>query len=146
VRVGRRVRVGLLATCVVLLGAGIAAVVAFDFGDDDGPRDSARRRAAAVTEADNGGEVTVAPTEPFIIDLAGSAEAPWGLPMANTAALARVSTSQDPDGSAAATFRPLEIVPGATITAERVPACRTAETPCETPTERFVVTIRVAPG
>ncbi len=136
---------GVLAAAVVALLAGGTAAVFVVGGDDGGAGDqAARRRGAAVTEANNGGEITVAPSKPFIIDLKGSVEAPWGLPEAGTAALARVSSSQDPDGSAAATFLPLEIVPGARIVAERVPACRAASPPCDAPTERFEVTVRVA--
>ena len=133
------------AAIVALLAGATAAVLVIGGSDGDGGADdrAARRRAAAVTEANNGGEVTVAPSKPFTIDLEGSVEAPWGVPEAGTAALARVSSSQDADGSAAATFLPLEIVPGAKIVAERVPTCRATSPPCDAPTERFEVTVRV---
>lgn len=135
----------LLAVTVAVLV--VAAIVAIGGGGKDGPtpeeQAAARRQAAAVTEANNGGEVTVAPSTPFIVDLEGSADAPWSVPRATSEALAPVSSSQDADGSAAATFLPLEVAPGATITAERVPTCRTATPACDTPTETFTVTIRV---
>jgi len=120
----------------------VAAVFLVEWAMDDPT--AARRRAAAVTEADNGDEITVAPSQTFIVDLEGSPEAAWTLPQATTEALARVSTSQDLDGSAAATFLPLEVVSEATITAERVPSCRKASPACNAPSERFEVTIRVA--
>jgi hypothetical protein len=129
-----------LALCgAALVAAAVVAVLVFDFGDD-GSGD--RPREAAVTEADNGGEVSVAANQPFVVDLRGSEDAPWGLPEATADSLARVSTSQAVDGSASATFIPLEAVPEATITAERRPFCLT-DVPCDRPSERFQVTIRV---
>ncbi|MEA2932128.1 MAG: hypothetical protein QOI56_913 [Actinomycetota bacterium] len=137
-RVPRR---ALVAVAVVLVVAAAAvAVFVFDVGRSDDPQ-SARRKQAAVTEADNGREVEVPASKPFIVDLKGSEDAPWSLPEGTPDVLARVSSSQDLDGSAAATFMPLDDVP-AIITADRVPACRAAETPCDTPAERFQVTVR----
>jgi hypothetical protein len=139
-----------LAALLAVTAAVLVVAIIVAMGGDSGGNDpsveeqaAARRQAATVTEANNGGDVTVAPAKPFIVDLEGSADAPWGVPRANTADLALVSSSQDPDGSAAATFLPLEVAPGATITAERVPTCRLASPACDTPTETFTVTIRV---
>ncbi len=135
---------GVLAVGVVAVVVVVAAVVLFDRGDDDGgDSPAARRKKATVTEANNGGEVTVAPGKPFILDLKGSPDAPWGLPEASSPDLARVQTSQDLDGSAAATFTAVEATPRVIVTAQRVPRCRTASPPCEQPVERFEVTIRV---
>ncbi len=135
------VRRVVLAGLVVVVMAGAAlAVFGLGFGDDDGggkgttSRTSVVRRAgAAVTEADNGGEVTVPPNVPFVLDLKGSPDAPWGLPAAQADTLALVGSSQELDGSVKATFLPLELTPGVVVSARRTGAT----------TERFEVTIRV---
>ncbi len=91
------------------------------------------QEVTVVTEADNGHEVTVAADRPFVVTLQGSAVAPWGLPWASGEDLALVQSSQEVDGSASATFVPLESTPGVAVRAER----------SGTSTEQFEVTVRV---
>jgi hypothetical protein len=138
----RKGRTLLVVGILVLLAAAVAVVLLVDFDKKVGPND-ARRKAAAVTEADNGRTVTVAPGKPFIVDLKGSEDAPWGLPQSVNESLAIVSSSQDLDGSSAATFLPQERTPAAIVTAERIVPCATGGDPCPATTERFEVTIRV---
>ncbi len=142
----RRVALGAVVVAVLLVAALVALLLGVFDGDGlsaDEKAAARRRKEAAVTEANNGGEVGVTVNKPFILDLKGSPDAPWGLPEATSEALARVSTSLDANGSSAATFNPLEVTPGVTITAERVPTCRAATPACDLPTEHFEVTIRV---
>jgi hypothetical protein len=128
----------LFGSLVVLVAFGAAFVLTRD-GDDGGGKATTsrtsvvRRAGAAVTEADNGGQVTVAPNAPFVLDLKGSPDAPWGLPEVQADTLALVGSSQELDGSVKATFLPLELTPGVVVSAQRSGAT----------TERFEVTIRV---
>ncbi|MEA2829027.1 MAG: hypothetical protein QOG43_3466 [Actinomycetota bacterium] len=127
----------LLASVILLVAFGVTFALTRD-GDDaggkgGGPTTVVRRDGAAVTEADNGGEVTVPPNQPFVLHLKGSADAPWGLPRAQADTLALVGSSQELDGSLTATFLPLETTPGVVVSAPRSGAI----------TEGFQVTIRV---
>jgi len=136
-------RGGLLALgIVVLLAAVVVAVLVFDVLEDPEPV-SDRRRNAAVTEADNGSEVTVPVGKPFVVDLKGSEDASWSLPSAVDASLALVSSSQDLDGSSSATFLPQKATPAALVIAERTLPCPVPGETCPRRTERFEVTIRV---
>ena len=93
----RRVRaiVGRVLLALVIIAVAVAGVVLLDVGGDDkdggGSGTSTtvvRRGGAAVTEADNNGEVTVTLNQPFVVNLKGSPEAPWGLPHAESESLA----------------------------------------------------------
>ena len=134
---GAKVRV-LLASIIVVAAFGVTFAMTHDLGGGDGdkgtvPTTVVRRAGAAVTESDNGGEVTVPPNQPFVVDLKGSPDAPWGLPEPQAESLALVGSSQEVDGSVKVTLLPLEITPGVVVSAERTGAV----------TERFEVTIRV---
>lgn len=142
-RTKRRTALAVLVVNLLVLVGAVVTVFVVDFDDGDGGSQTARRRDAAVLDTDNGGEVSVPVGKPFVIDLEGSEDAPWSLPLASGTSLAVVSSSLDLDGSASATFVPLEVSPGVKLVAERTPACRTASDPCDTPSERFEVTIRV---
>jgi len=142
VRSKRGTALALLVVNLLILVGAVVTVFVVDF-DDDGESQTARRRDAAVLDTDNRGEVSVPVGKPFVVDLKGSEDAPWSLPLASGTSLAIVSSSLDLDGSASATFVPLEVTPGVKLVAERTPACRTASDPCDTPSERFEVTIRV---
>ena len=120
----------LLALLIVAVAVGVT--VALTRGDKAG-KEPTGRAGAAVTEADKGGEVTVPLQEPFVLDLKGSPDAPWGLPASQADTLALVGSSQELDGSVKATFLPLEVTPGVVVSAQRG----------GTSTERFEVTIRV---
>ncbi len=117
-----------LVSIIVLTVVGYAGYV-FLIKDDD----TVPRRNAAVTEANNGGEVTVPPDKPFVLNLRGTPDAPWNLPRAHADTLAMIGSSLELDGSVSVTFVPVEVSPGVQVTAERGGA---------TP-ERFEVTIRV---
>jgi hypothetical protein len=134
---GVKVRM-LFASLIVLIAFGVTFVLTRD-GEHEGGKGGApttvvRRDGAAVTEDDNGREVTVPPNEPFVVDLQGSPDAPWGLPVSQAVGtLALVGSSQELDGSVRATFVPLDVTPGVVVSAQRTGKS----------SERFEVTIRV---
>jgi len=143
-REGGRGRARGIVLRIVLALAIVAVVVAgvslLGIGDDDkggGPAPAStvapRREGAAVTEAYNNGEVTVALDQPFVVNLKGSPDAPWGLPHSEAESLAVVTSSEELDGSVTATFVPQKVAPGLVLRAER----------SGTSPETFAVTIRV---
>ncbi len=131
----RRVLAGIGATVLV---AGLAAVFLVDWGDKE-PADT----RFTVTEASNGAALTVSRGQEFVVRLQGSVEEPWTLPEANLATMARATTETLPDGSAVATFVPLDPV-SAVVTATRVPLCADDTPPCASKSNSFQVTINVA--
>ena len=95
-----------------------------------------------VTESSNGADLTVTRGQQFVVRLQGSPAEPWTLPESTDPSVARVATETLNDGSASATFVPLELV-ATVVTADRVPLCADDTPPCASATNRFQVTIRV---
>ncbi len=124
----------LLVTVLVLVTAAVASV-AFLTRETDDEAASTRpgREPAAATQADNGGVVSVPVGKPFVVVLQGTAAEPWEVPWSTDVSMARVASSQELDGSATATFVPVEVTPGVPVVAQRAG-----------PTgERFEVTVQV---
>jgi len=118
-----------LVSIIVLTVVGYTAYVFFLIDDEKAPPP----RTAAVTEANNGGEVTVPLNQPFVVNLKGSPAAPWGLPRSEADSLALTRSAEELDGSATATFVPQKVAPAIVVRAERG----------GTSPETFTVTIRV---
>ena len=129
-----------LALLIVVLSVGVVKALGIG-GDIRGGGGSAAATTRTdrpldspmVTEADNNGEVTVPPNQPFVVRLQGSPAAPWARPHAEAETLALVTSREELDGSVLAIFVAQEVAPAIVVRADRG----------GTSTDTFAVTIRV---